>query len=114
MVRRELAKLGRLDVAKAALGDGAARMEGAPGWRLERARHVADEDQPLFLSSRVRHRRRAQERLSVGMTWRAIERGRRRLFHDSPEVHHRDPMAEVFDDGEIVGDEEIREPHLLL
>ena len=39
--------------------------------------------------------------------------GRRRL-HDLPQIHHRDPVAQVFDHPQVVRDEEIRQPELLL
>ncbi len=44
------------------------------------------------------------------MTRMGEEFMRRRKFHDMPEVHHGHAMADVFDDGEIVRDEEIRNP----
>ena len=39
---------------------------------------------------------------------------RRRQLHDLAEVHHRDPIGDVPDDGEVVRDEEVREVELAL
>ena len=45
-----------------------------------------------------------------------VERGRVALgeLDDAAEVHHRDPAADVAHDGEVVGDEEVREVEALL
>ena len=36
------------------------------------------------------------------------------LLDDPPEVHHRDAVADVAHDREVVGDEEVREPEPVL
>ena len=36
----------------------------------------------------------------------------RRDLHDLAEVHHRDPVGDVADDGEVVRDEQVGEPEL--
>ena len=37
------------------------------------------------------------------------QRGRRPLLHQPAEIHHADPIAEVTHDGQVVGDEEVRQ-----
>jgi hypothetical protein len=44
----------------------------------------------------------------------AEERGRRAELHDSSEIHHGHPAADVLDQPQIVGNEQIRELQLLL
>ena len=39
---------------------------------------------------------------------------RRGQLDDPAEVHHRDPVADVADDGQVVGDEEVGQPELAL
>ncbi len=55
-----------------------------------------------------------EERLGVGVARIAVKLGRRGQFDDFAEIHHRDPVAHVLDHAEIVGDEEVGEPVLLL
>ena len=43
-----------------------------------------------------------------------VQVARIRGLHDPAEVHDGDPRAEVFDHGEVVGDEQVREAELLL
>src|SRR3954471_2454921 len=63
---------------------------------------------------RVRHRNCGEECLGVLDLRMLVDRVRVALLDDLPEVHHRDPVAHPPDDSEIVGDEEVREPELLL
>jgi hypothetical protein len=63
---------------------------------------------------RIRRGDGFEERLGVGMARIPIEFGRRGQFDDLAEIHHRDAVAHVLDHAEIVGDEEIGEPVLLL
>ena len=59
-----------------------------------------------------RHRR--QQRLGIGM----LRRGEERVFagelDDLAQIHDRDAMADVLDDGEVVSDEQIGEVELPL
>ena len=48
------------------------------------------------------------------MAWGGIEVRGRGNFDDSPEVHYRDPGADMLDDRQVVGDEQIGQPKLLL
>ena len=49
-----------------------------------------------------------------GCSGRANSSAAVRELDDLPEVHDRDPVGDVADDGEVVGDEEVGEPELLL
>ena len=91
---------------------GAARVEAAAVGRVGRRRDVAGEDDPLALvaADRVGHRHGRQQRLGVRV--RRAGGTRRRGVPTSTisaEVHHRDAVAEVLDDGEVVGHEQDRE-----
>ena len=78
-----------------------------------RGRRPAEGD-PVALARRVGRGDRRQQRVGVGVR-RIVEQ----LlavpdFHHVPEIHHRDPITDVADDREVVGDEQVREPELVL
>src|SRR5687767_9561802 len=92
----------------------ATRMEAAAGRRIDRARHVAREDDPLARAARVGHRDRREQRDRVGVL-RVREEGLGLGELDDPaEVHHRDAVADVLDHREVVRDEEVGQPELVL
>ena len=90
-------------------GDGAARMEGASGRRIERAGHIALQDLPPTLATRFRDRDGGEQRLSIGVLRVAVERIPIGDLHDPAQVHHRNPVADVLDHRQVVGDEEQRQ-----
>ena len=47
------------------------------------------------------------------MAGRRVDLVRRTDLHDLAEVHHRDPVADVLDDRQVVGDEQVGEPEPL-
>ena len=106
----------RLDLSADLRRVAAAGMEAAALRRVDRARDVALEHDPLPLLRQIgignRHRR--EQRLRVGHDRPRVELLGRRQLDELPEVHHRDPVAHVADDAEIVGDEEIRQLELVL
>ena len=53
----------------------------------------------------IRDRHGADECRRVGVARARVERGGRRLLHQLAHVHHRDPVADVLDHREVVGDE---------
>ena len=77
------------------------------GRRVDGARHVAGEHDPVALAAG--HRLRVAES-SAPCTGAAAARKlvRRRDLDDPSEVHHGDAVGDVADDGEIVGDEDVR------
>ena len=94
----------------------AARPEAAARRRRDRARDVTlqHDPRPRPLNVRVRHDRRRQQRLRVGVLGSREQLVARRELDDLAEVHHRDPIAEELDRGEVVADEEAREAELVL
>src|SRR5712692_2961952 len=94
--------------------DGAARVEAAPRRRLDRARHVALEQDALALDRGVGDRHRGQERLGVGMLRVVVELLGRRDLHDLAQVHDRHARRDVLHHGQVVGDEQVRQVELLL
>ncbi len=93
----------------------AAGVEPAARRRVDRARHVALEDDPaaLALGDRIRHRDGGQEGAGVRMARRRVHLVRRPDLDDLAEVHHRDPVADVLDHRQVVGDEQVCQPEPL-
>ena len=91
-------------------------VEPAPRRRLRGVRRIAGQDDPLppRLGRRVGHRHRRQQRHGVGMPGIGVEIGRAALLHDLPQIHNGYAMAEVADDREVVGDEQIGQPQFPL
>ena len=50
----------------------------------------------------IRHRNRREQRFGIRMQWIAEQRARRCDLYDPAEIHHRDPVADMLDHGEIV------------
>ena len=93
----------------------AARVEAAAARRVDRARDVAGQDDPLAAQLRVGHRDGRHERLRCtgAPGWRNRSRAVGQLG-DPPEVHDRDPVADVLDDAHVVGDEHVGQAELAL
>ena len=93
----------------------AAGVEVAAARGIDRARDVAGQDHALApLDVRVRDRHGREQRLAVRMQRRGEQRALVGQLDDPPEIHHRDPVADVLDDRDVVGDEQVRELVLLL
>ena len=94
----------------------AARVEVAARRRVDRARHVAAEDDPLapLLDHRVRNRHGGEQRLGVRVQRLIVEIVAGRHLHDLAEVHHGDAVGDVLDDREVVGDEQVGQSELIL
>ena len=75
---------------------------------------LAGEDDALAvaLDERVGDGGGRQQGLRVGMGRGVVHLGGRARLHDATEVHHGDPVAEVADDGQVVGDEQEAEVEL--
>ena len=103
---RELSLVHRLEdrLVVAALGELGVRAPGvepAARGRIDRARHVALEDDALLRRGEVRVRdgHRGQERPRVRVLRVAVESRPVRHLDDLPQVHHRHPVGHVLDDG---------------
>ena len=89
-------------------------MEGAARRRVDRGRRVARDDDAKALLLRIGRRHRAEQRARVRMQRRRVELLGRALLDDLAEVHHRDALADVPHDAEIVRDEEEGDAELVL
>ena len=98
-----------------ALVQPAAGVEAAARRRVDGARHVALEDDPppLALGGGIRHGHGRQQRPGVRVARAGVERVRRPDLDDLAEVHHRDAVADVLHDRQVVGDEQVRQPEPL-
>src|SRR5579859_2809816 len=103
-----------LDASANVHGDGAPGMESATGWRMDRARHVALQNNPLPPEGWIRFGDGRKQRLSVGMERVVEDFGGRRELHQLAQVHHPNPVADVFHDRQIVSDEEVSQAELSL
>ena len=87
--------------------------EDAARRRIDGTRDIAFEQAAVAARFRVRPRRRFEERFGIGMLGRPVQILRRRDFHHLAEIEHDDPIAQVFDDVEIVRDEQHGQPEAL-
>jgi len=87
----------------------------APGMEMTTRRGIgrvgyfALEDDPVGAKAWIRFGDRRQEGLGIGMLRRREQFFGRRGLHDPADIHHRDPVADVLDDAQVVSDEEIGE-----
>ena len=84
-----------------------AGVEGASRWRIDRARHIPIDHRLEAFHLGVRYRHRGQQCLRIGMAGAFEQFGLRCDLDNAPEIHHRDAVADMGDDGEIMGDEQI-------
>ena len=90
----------------------ATRVEAAAGGHIERIR-VGDAEMGIgYPEARFGGQHRGQERLRVGMPGRPEELIGLGLFYNAPQIHDRDPGGHVFDHGEIVTNQQIREAEI--
>jgi hypothetical protein len=85
-------------------GDGAARVEPAAGRRAGRVGHVAGQVGGQHPGA-VGPRDRRDQRLGVGVDGIGPDRGGVADFHDPPQVHDRDPVGDLPDDRQVMGDQ---------
>jgi len=81
---------------------GTARVEVAAGGRIDWARYITGENGLASAFSRIRHRDGGQKGLRIGVFGVRIEMSVRSHLHDLPEIHHRDTIAEVLHDGQVM------------
>jgi hypothetical protein len=91
-------------------------VEHAAGGRVDRRRRLAPEHDLLARAvlARIRDRRCGQQRDRVRVDRLDVELLRRRELHHLAEVHDRDPVRHVAHDRQVVGDEDVGEPELVL
>src|SRR5271167_1269376 len=107
MLRRDLLK-GRNHSGALPGGGGATRAEHAAQRWIRGTWNVPLERCRPSASAGVRYGNRRQQSLSVRMTRIAVEFASRRNLHNPPQIHDKYPVADVFHDAKIVGDEQQR------
>ena len=106
IVRAILFELGSLRLANL-LDVRAARMKVTAARRICRAGNFTFQNHGFHYAVRVEIGNRGHEGFGVRME-RLIKQFRcRREFHDAPQIHHRDPIANMFDDTQIMRNEQI-------
>src|ERR1700722_14058775 len=85
------------------------RVKTATARRIDRAWDVTLQDDRGTADGRVRHRHRRQQRLGVGMLRAGENLFPRRDLDNLAEIHHCYTVGHMFDDREIMTDEEQRE-----
>ena len=113
MARLDLTLLRRFGLA-ALRGIGAAGVELAAGRRVGRGRDGALQHHALALDSRVRDGNGREQRLGVGVQRMAKNVVGLAVLHQIAQVHNADSVGDMLDDGQIVGDEKIRQVALFL
>ena len=95
---------------------GSAAWKWQPGGRIDRARHVAGQDHPLAAPCAAPSGS-ARPRAAPRCRGAAASRTALRLsvsLDDAAEIHHRHAVADVLDHREVVRDEQVGEPELVL
>src|SRR6266446_8474077 len=86
----------------------------AAGWRVNRAWNLALQSNPLSLHFWIRNRDRRQQRFGIGVQRRGIKLAGGRGLDDATEIHHRNALADMLDDRQIMGNKEISKTEFLL
>ena len=68
---------------------------------------ISGQDGATLLPTWLRDRNGRHQRLRIGMLRRCVESTAGCDFDDPAEIHHGDPIGNVFNDAEIVGDEQV-------
>ena len=92
----------------------AARMELAAGRRIDGAGNIALENLDLAIGVKVRRRNGVHQRLSVGVLGIVEQLLRVGQLDDIAQIHNADAVGDIFDDRQIVRDEQVRQILLVL
>ena len=95
-------------------GDRTAAAKPAPGRQPRGIGRVAQRGRLFGAPVEVHRRHGREQRLGVGMPGIVEQLAPRRDFDDAPVVHDRHAVGDVFDDGEVVRDEQHRQAELRL
>ena len=93
---------------------GTARVKAAALGRMERAGHIALQDNAVPFVTRVRDRNGREQRLRIRVQRLAIEIFTGSQFNHFPQVHHGDTVRDVFHHAQVVGDEQVGQPEFPL
>ena len=89
-------------------------MEATARGRIERARDLTHEHDPVARLIGMRGQSGGEEGLSIGMGGARGDILRRSHFDDAPQIHHGDRVAHVRHRRQVVGDEEVGEAQVPL
>ena len=89
-------------------------MEPTTGRRVDRAWHVAGQDDPLAADLRVWHRDRGHQGGRVWMFLLAEQFPTIGELRDAAEIHHGDAVADVLHDAHVVGHEDVGQAEFAL
>ncbi len=89
-------------------------MEMASLRGVDRTRYVSLQDNAVPLQIWIGYWRCGKKGSGIGMDSLIIENSGGRQFDDSPQVHDRNPGAEMFNDRQVMGDKQISQPEFLL
>ena len=96
------------------LGDGTARVKGTTGRRMDGGGNIAGQEDALAFGIGIHFGYGGDEGLGVGMFRLVEEVAGFGGFDDFSQVHDHDPAADVFDDSEVVRDEQVGDAVFLL
>ena len=89
-------------------------MKIAARWGTKGVRYFSGEQLYTAAVFRMGFGDRGHEGFSIWMLWRLEDLYRRGNLNDFSDVHYSDPITDVFDDTEIMGDKEISQRKLIL
>src|SRR5207302_649564 len=92
----------------------ASRMEAATWRRIEWARRLAGGLDPFDTRTGINLRNRRQQCACIRMAGIRVDVVASRHFHDLAEVHDRHPLTDVFNHPQVMRDEKVGKPQLLL
>ena len=88
-------------------------MKRASGRWSGRVGHIAGQEDVIGLDFWRWRGNGGHQGFGIGVSGRPIERLVTRQFYDLPQIHDRDPVADVVDDAQIMGDEQIAKVKLV-
>ena len=100
----------------ALVGVGAAGAETAAARRIQRAGHIALQHDTVALAGRdgVRHGNGRDQAAGVGVDAVGDQLKAVGQLHQLAQIHNADAVGNVLDNAQVVGDEQVGQPHLLL
>src|SRR5437763_6173621 len=105
MAGADFAKWRRLSAAAIVVGHWTARSKWTTGWRVNRRRDIAGQNDALPPGFRIDRRHGRNHGFGIRMFRLEQQSFGFSRFHDFSQVHHHDAMADVLDHREIVSNE---------
>ena len=82
--------------------------KSATWWRIDRGRNISFYGFALVLDGGIWNGNGRQQSFGVSVLWVSMEFVSGGHLDDFAQIHHGDAIGDVFHDGQIVGNEEIR------